>query len=190
MPLTPEQMGAAIIANMEKKTGRTMTQWIEIVKAFGPENKIEIVAWLKREYDLGHVTAQLIASRAIRPDSYTPPTPQELLDSQYSGPKAVLLPIYEKVVAAAIEIGDDIRIEPRLSYVSLIRKSQFGLIQASTRTRVDLGLKLPGVTPTHRLQAAGTFGSGQMSHRVALTSPEQIDAELIGWLRQAYIIAG
>jgi hypothetical protein len=51
---------------------------------------------------------------------------------------------------------------------------------------VDLGLKLPGVEPTERLQAAAGFGSGQITHRVALTSEAEVDDEVLGWLKAAY----
>jgi hypothetical protein len=70
--------------------------------------------------------------------------------------------------------------------VALVCGRQFGLIQASTKSRIDLGLKLPGVAPTERLQAAGNFGSGQITHRVALTSEVEVDDEVLGWLKAAY----
>jgi hypothetical protein len=60
------------------------------------------------------------------------------------------------------------------------------LIQPSTRARLDLGLILPGVPPTARLQTAGSFGSGRTTHRVALSCVEEMDAEVLTWLRGAY----
>ena len=64
------------------------------------------------------------------------------------------------------------------------------LIQASTRSRVDLGLRLPGTAAAGRLQEAGSFGSGSTSHRVALSSVEEVDQEIEGWIRQAYEARG
>ena len=62
---------------------------------------------------------------------------------------------------------------------------QFGLIQPSTKTRVDVGLNLKGTAPTERLEASGSFNA-MVSHRVRLASVDEVDGELIGWLRQAY----
>ena len=33
MPKNPEEMGAAMIANMKEKTGKALPQWIKIAKA-------------------------------------------------------------------------------------------------------------------------------------------------------------
>ena len=70
--------------------------------------------------------------------------------------------------------------------MSFDRARQFALVQASTRTRVDLGVRLDDATATERLAAAGSFGSGNITHRVGLTAPEEVDAEVRGWLRAAY----
>ncbi len=71
-------------------------------------------------------------------------------------------------------------------YVAFARARQFALVQPSTKTRVDLGLVLPGVAPSERLAASTNFGSGSINRRVALAAPADIDAEVEGWLRQAY----
>ena len=36
---------------------------------------------------------------------------------------------------------------------------------------------------------AGSFGSGRISHRVSLAHEDEIDAELTGWLHDAYDVA-
>lgn len=72
------------------------------------------------------------------------------------------------------------------TYVSIMRKRQFAVIQPTTKSRVDLGLVLPDVKPSGRLQRATSVGGGRVTHRVELLSPEQIDDEVIGWLKLAY----
>jgi hypothetical protein len=71
------------------------------------------------------------------------------------------------------------------AYVSLKRKKQFALIQPSTATRLDVGIKLKGVEPSGRLEASGKFNE-MVSHRVKVASADEVDAELIAWLKQAY----
>jgi hypothetical protein len=63
---------------------------------------------------------------------------------------------------------------------------QFAVLQPSTATRLDVGLVLPNAPETPRLRPAGSFGSGRISHRVSLAHEDEIDAELSGWLRDAY----
>ncbi|TFG71288.1 MAG: DUF4287 domain-containing protein, partial [Flavobacteriales bacterium] len=80
-------------------------------------------------------------------------------------------------------------ITPKKGSVSLIRKKQFALIKPATKSRIDLGLKLTGKPLTARLQNSGPFGT-MCTHRVQLTSTEEIDGELINWLTEAYDKAG
>ena len=69
--------------------------------------------------------------------------------------------------------------------MSLRRKKQFAIVQPSTATRLDVGINLKGTPATERLEASGSFNA-MVSHRVRVTSPSDVDPELIGWLRRAY----
>ena len=80
------------------------------------------------------------------------------------------------------EFGNDVELAPKKAGVSLRRSKQFALIEPTTRTRIDIGINLNGISPTDRLKAAG----GMCTHKVALTRLDQIDDELAGWLRTAY----
>lgn len=186
MPMTPEQMAAAITANLPAKTGKTLAEWVEIVRAQGPLTWKQRVEWLKREYGLGHGQAQVVAWEADKPVDATPATPEELVAAQYAGEKAPLRAIYDRLAAVVANLGADATLEPRQTYVSLNRRKQFGVIQATSKARVTLGLVLPGEPAGERLRAAGSFGSGRTTHRVDLSEPDEVDGEVEGWLRRAY----
>ena len=191
MPNSPADMMRAIITNLPAKTGRDLDAWVALIReqamgVGGMTKHREISDWLKREYGLGHNTAYILAAEALKPSDYVPPTAEEIIAAQYAGAKAALRPIFERVLAYVTALGDDVRIEPRQTYVAFARKSQFALVQPSTRTRVDLGLVLPGVAPTERLAVSANFGSGSINRRVALAVPDDVDAAVEGWLRQAY----
>ncbi len=74
---------------------------------------------------------------------------------------------------------------PKKAYVSLRRAKQFAIIQPSTKTRVDVGINLMEAAPAGRLEASGSFNS-MVSHRVRLAAVQDVDDELLGWLRAAY----
>jgi len=94
---------------------------------------------------------------------------KDLIESQYQGKKAHLKPIYECIVQLALESPG----------------GQLMVIKPSTITRVDLGLKLKGVESEGRLQSAGALGSGSMTHKISISNLEEVDAEVIGWLKLA-----
>lgn len=83
------------------------------------------------------------------------------------------------------KLGKDVEISPKKTCVSFRRNKQFALIQASSATRVDLGINLKGEPVNARLEASGSF-SAMVSHRVRLTSPKDVDAAVKRWLKQAY----
>ena len=83
------------------------------------------------------------------------------------------------------KFGPDVEVSPKKAYVSLRRTKQFACVQPSTGTRVDVGLILPGEKPGKRLEASGSFNA-MVTHRVRVGGVEEVDAELLAWLRQAY----
>jgi hypothetical protein len=176
-----------MVANLERTTGRSLAEWIELVRASGLAKHSENVKRLKEEHGLGHGYANLVVhhaqgSAALSADG------DDLVAAQYSGAKAGLRPIYDAVLAALEGLGE-VEIAPKKSYVSLRRAKQFALVQPSTATRVDLGINLKDVEPSGRLEASGSFNA-MVSHRVRLESAEEVDGEVAGWLRDAWERAG
>lgn len=175
--------------NLEDKTGVSYEGWMKLVKDSGFTAHKEIMKLLKEEHGLTHGyanTISILARRQMEAEaSGVDPADIDLVAEQYQGDKAALRPIYDRLIAAVEGFGSDVEIAPKKTYVSLRRNKQFGLIQPSTKTRLDVGINLPDTTPGERLEASGSFNS-MVSHRVRLENPEQVDGELIGWLRQAY----
>jgi predicted transport protein len=179
MSTDPEVQTKNMIKNLEEMTGRSLSDWVKLTRDGGFEKHREIINFLKSDHGLTYGYANLIALEARKSGDQSP------LDAQYSGPKSALRPIYDALSKEVLEFGSDVKVQAKKTYVSLRRNKQFGLIQPSTRTRVDVGINLMGVSPTDRLEASGSFNS-MVSHRVRLEHVDEVDKELIGWLRQAY----
>lgn len=173
----------SMIRNLEEKTGRSFADWLSLARGTGLDRHKALVDALKSQHGLTHGYANLVAMVALKPEDA--PEGDDLVASQYAGAKAALRPLYEALVSAASGFGKDVGIAPKKAYVSLRRNKQFGLIQPSTASRLDLGLNLKGVEPTGRLEASGSFNA-MCTHRIRLASAKDIDAEVIAWLRQAY----
>ena len=107
-----------------------------------------------------------------------------MLDGLYTGPKAALRPIHDRLLLEIRKSGD-FEEAPKKTYVSYRRNKQFALIQASTATRVDLGINFKNEPVAGRLEASGSFNA-MVSHRVRLSSPKDVDAEVKEWLKKAY----
>jgi hypothetical protein len=59
-------------------------------------------------------------------------------------------------------------------------------VRPTTKTRVDLGLRIDGAEPGGRLLDGRTIAGGTVNLRVALSSVDDLDDEAVGLLRRAY----
>ncbi|HMQ74474.1 MAG TPA: DUF4287 domain-containing protein [Flavobacteriales bacterium] len=189
MATDPDAALRTMIANLKEKTGRDLDAWVALLDKAGPAKHGERVAFLKEEHGLGHGYANLIALTLSKSAASTMDDRGALLDAQYAGAKAALRPIHDRIMKAVHTFGKEVDVAPMKTYVSLRRRKQFAIIQPSTATRVDVGINLKGAAATDRLEASGSFNS-MVSHRVRLSDADQVDKELIAWLREAYERAG
>ena len=185
MAKSPEEMRQEMIANLPEKTGKSLPEWQKLIRASKRSKHREIVKFLKEEHGVTHGYANQIALQVLRSTDAPAPGSDGLVEAQYAGPKAALRPIYDALAELVSKFGSEVELSPKKTYVSLRRAKQFGLIQASSATRVDVGINLKGQAPTARLEASGSFNA-MVSHRVRVSSVAEVDAELASWLRQAY----
>ena len=169
-----------MINNMPEKTGKSLKGWKIILKSKNFEKHGEAVKFLKTEHHVTHGFANTIVT--LSKDNQK--SPNDLLTNQYKG-KEDLIPIYQKLVDEILKFGSDIIKTPKKDSVSMIRKRQFALIKPATKIRIDLGLKIKNKPTTDRLENSGPFGT-MCTHRVRLSRVNEVDTELVAWLKEAY----
>lgn len=173
-----------MIDNLPAKTGRSLEEWFVVLDAHPYDKHGQGMALLKSEYGVSHGFANLIVARH-RDRRSGPVTGDDLIDAQFAGAKSALRPIYDRLATVATSFGDDVEIAPKKTGVSLRRRKQFALVEAPSANRVRLGLNIRGAAPTDRLREAG----GMCTHRVDVHTADEVDDELIGWMRDAYELA-
>ncbi|WP_100657896.1 DUF5655 domain-containing protein [Alteromonas flava] len=169
--------------NLLEKTGKTLAQWKTTLAPKNFSKHGEIMAFLKGECGISHGYANFIAHKFRESDAASK-DPEELVNSQYKG-KENLKPIYTALITQIQTIGSDVEIVPKNKSVSCKRKRQFALIQPSTKTRIDLGLKFNDRACEGRLESSGPFGT-MCSHRVQITELAQVDDDLLQLIIAAY----
>ena len=182
---TLDEATLSMVRNLEAKTGKSLADWVTLVRGSGQEKHGQMVAWLKSEHGLGHGYANLIALETRQGViTAAPASADDGVTAVFAGDKAGLLPLYQAVEAYARSLGE-VKVAPKKANVSLRRSRQFALVQPSTKTRLDLGLQLKGVAPEGRLEASGSF-SAMVSHRVRLEQAADFDDAVKAWLKAAY----
>lgn len=178
--------GQAVIDSLEARTGKTLEAWVRLLKQQKLADKAARIAWLRSEHGLGIPTATAIAMQAAG-ESLLDYRPDDYIEKMFSGKKAALRPIYEALLTLGRGLGSDVQITPTETTVPLRRRYVFANIKPTTNTRVDLGLALKETKATGRLIDTGGLAKGdRITHRIALSSVEEVDAEVATWLQRAY----
>lgn len=176
------------LANIEKRTGKSLADLGNVIKASGLTKHGEIRDMLKRDLGMGHGDANTLVHVVLKSDGTSAAAAagksgDAVLDEIYAGPKADLRPIHDRLMAAIAKFGP-FEIAPKKGYVSLRGKMQFAMIGPATKTQVEVGLNMKDAAATARLMALPPGGMCQ--YKVRLSDSGEVDAELIAWIRRAY----
>jgi hypothetical protein len=182
------------LAELKEETGRSMEEWLALVKKEGPKDEKSRREWLKSKHKLGTNKASWIAERVEgkgwedTPEGYLAAAVR-YVEEQYGGPKEKLRPIYEKLLILSKSLGDDVKACPCKTIVPLYREHVFAQIKPTTTSRIDLGFALThykGKLPKRLIDTGGLAKKDRITHRIEVTAVEQIDDEVKKWLKTAY----
>ena len=183
------------VAELKEKTGRSLEEWIALARKEGPKDEKSRSEWLKTKHKFGTNSAWWIAERADgkggeedTPETYLK-TAVLYVEEQYAGPKEKLRPIYDELLRLGKSLGDDAKACPCKTMVPLYRNHVFAQIKPTTNTRIDLGFALAhykGKLPKRIIDTGGLAKKDRITHRIPITSLEEIDGEVKKWLMTAY----
>lgn len=178
------------IENIQKKTGKNLDELFTIIKNSGFEKHAQIRDMIKTKLNLGFGDANTLVhayKNSLQASSPTSDSLDNILTQIYSGSREELLPLHNKVMDAIHKLGE-FEIAPKKNYLSLRRKKQFAMVGPGTKNRLEIGLNMKGVSSTERLQEQPAGGMCQ--YKVWLTEKNEVDDELIKWIKTAYEFAG
>jgi predicted transport protein len=173
-----------VVDLLVSRTGEGLETWNARIRQQTFRDEDDLRRWLAAHDVGGYPAMMLVMERFGYPD-FLLATAGELVDAQYVD-RPALRPIYEALMT---QVGtlDPVIVQARKGYVSVLTKRRtFAAIEATTKRRVDLGLRLADQAPTGRLGSAASMGSGQVNVRIGLASVDDIDGEVVGLLRRAH----
>src|SRR5438093_11134176 len=183
------------MAELKEKTGRSLEEWIALVRKEGLKDEKSRREWLKTKHNLGMNRAGWIADRGDgkggdldTPEMYLKSAVQ-YVQEQYAGPKQKLRPIFDELLTLGKSLGQDVKACPCKTIVPLYRQHVFAQIKPTTNSRVDLGFALThykGKLPKPLIDTGGLAKKDRITHRIEITATEQIDGEVKKWLETAY----
>jgi hypothetical protein len=183
------KMEEAYAQNLIKRTGKTLDEWVAFTKRAGPGTAPERRAWLKQHgltTNYAWWIADVSEGKNRGAEDYDP---DALVEAMFAGKKAALRPIYNRLLKLALSTGRDVTASPGKTIVPLYRRHVFAQIKPTTNTRLDLGLALGPLKARGRLVSTGGFEKkDRITHRIPISSLDEIDAEVKAWLQKAYAL--
>ncbi len=181
------------VATLKEKSGRSLEEWLTLVRKSELKTEQDRRDWLKNEHGLGMNTAWGIAefaepngSEFANPEVYLAAA-EKYVESMFNGPKSALLPLYDELLRLGLSIGEGVKACPCKTMVPLYRNHVFAQIKPTTQTRIDLGFALGAQKPEGRLIETGGYAKkDRITHRLPISSMKDIDGEASKWLKAAY----
>ena len=181
------------IGELKQKTGRTLEEWLKLIKKEGPPTEKERREWLKESHGLGTNSAWWLAERSFGkgeevgdPDEYLRDV-EGYVEKMFAGKKADLRPLYDKLLQIGLKTGKDAKACPCQTIVPLYRNHVFAQFKPTTLTRIDLGFALGDMkTPKRLIDTGGYQKKDRITHRIEITSLKDIDDDVKHWLKVAY----
>jgi predicted transport protein len=177
-----------MIDNLFAATGKTLDEWIEIVRKENFVKHGEMLTYLKQIHGLTHGYANLIAHKVKGSDAGSAENVDDLITKQYTG-KEHFFPLYQHLIRSISAFGPDVEIAPKNAYVSVRRKKQFAMLIPATKSRFEIGVNLKDQETLGALEKI-TSANAMCSHKINLNAGQEPDAEILNWLKKAYDQAG
>jgi hypothetical protein len=174
---------ASVQASLERDTGKTIDQWVEIVRRECPETKPKARAdWLKATYGIGQNRAAHIFAVAY-PESGGWDDADALRAALWTDPASTAI---LEAIEAAIADFPGLVTGQRKAFTAWSGKVQFAAAKPVKGGKVSLGLALtPDASP--RLQEPKNEGwSERLKAKTALASPAEVNDDLKALLKAAW----
>jgi hypothetical protein len=167
-----------------RRTGADVAGWKTRINRMHFADEASLRSWLTDQGVTGY-PQQLLVMETFGYPEFLKASADELIDGQYAD-RPDLRPILDVIVANMPRLGE-VTIQARKGYVALLTpRRTFASVEPTTKQRVDLGLRLANPRPAGRLTRASSMGNSQVTARIRLSAPEEVDDEVISWLRRAY----
>ncbi|MDR7114865.1 hypothetical protein J2X41_000742 [Caulobacter sp. BE254] len=175
---------ASVQASLERDTGKTLAQWVEIVRRDCPEAKPRArVQWLKDAHGLGVNRAAHILSEAFPSEGPNWDDADALRATLWTDPASAAI---LEALQAAVAGFDGLVTGQRKGFTAWSREFQFAAAKPVKGGGAMLGLALtPDASP--RLSPAKTESwSERLKSKIALAAPAEVDAEIRALLKAAW----
>lgn len=185
MAKTSGEFEKEFIQTAKEKTGKTLEQWLPVVKKSGFSKQMEITNWLKTEHKLNHLQASLLAGLYLNNGKPVYQNVTSLLDNQFAKCEE-MRPLYNAVSEKILKTFPDAQLIPKKTYLSYTATREFAAINIKSK-EIRLGIDLGDTAFTETLQKYKLSGPmPRISHMIIITDIKQFDKKADEYLQISY----
>lgn len=96
--------------------------------------------------------------------------------------------IYDRLLSKVKQCGAVIE-DPKKTSIHLVNRTAFAGV-ATRKAAINLTIKGDHKLSSSRIKKTEQVSASRFHHEVKITSPAEVDAELVGWLKAAYALSG
>src|SRR5256714_5882797 len=111
-----------------------------------------------------------------------------LIKSHFENRDAIVRQIYDRVLKSARNFGR-VTEDPKKTSIHLVNRTAFAGV-ATRRSAMVLTIKSDRTISSPRIHKSEQTSAQRFHHEVKLTSPAEVDSELVKWLKDAYELSG
>lgn len=185
MAKTPAEFEQEFIRSAEQKTGRTLEQWLELVKGSGFSKQMEILNWLKNEHRLNHMQAGFVASIFLNKGQSVYQNTDNLMDNQFTKCEAVR-GLFDSLSEKILQLFPGTQVIPKKTYISFTAQREFAAVNIKP-AEIRLGLDLGSRDFDDTLQKAKLTGPmPRISHMLTIKDQNDLNQVLADFLSESY----
>jgi predicted transport protein len=185
MAKTSRELETEFIDTARDKTGKTLHEWLTVVKSSKIQKQNDILGWLKKGHGLNHMQAQFVAGIFLNNGNPVYGNENALLDNQFAkcpDMRSLVEAITEKIISEF----HGTQLIPKKTYLSFTSVREFAAINVKPK-EIRLGLDLGEEPFTDILQKSKLTGPmPRISHMLILNDIKHFDSNTIELLHQSY----
>lgn len=185
MAKTSGDLEKEFIDTAKTQTGKSLQEWLALVKSSGIEKRNDILEWLKKGHGLGHMQAQFVAGIFLNKGKPVYVNGDDLLESHFVK-CAEMRPLFDSIAEKIISSFPGTQLIAKKTYISFTAVREFAALNVKLK-EIRMGVDLGDEPFTEVLQKSKLVGPmPRVSHMITLTDIKQFDSKTKQLLQQSF----
>ncbi len=185
MAKTSGEFEKEFIQQAQEKTGKSVNEWLPLIKKSGLMKTMEIANWLKTQHGFNHMQATLLAGLYLNNGKPVYQDETSLLENQFVK-CASMRPLFDKLEKLILKNFNSAQLIAKKTYLSFTETREFAAVNIKPnelRVGLDLG-EMPFSDFIQKSKLSGPMP--RMSHMVVISSADELNDQLLNYLQQSY----